>query len=42
MSRKSEILKNISEKLPKLEVNIEDVNLDSIIIHKSCTWFEKY
>ena len=30
MSRKSEILKNISEKLPKLEVNIEDVNLDLI------------
>ena len=30
MSRKSELLKNISEKLPKLEINIEDINLDLI------------
>ena len=30
MSRKSELLKNISENLTKLEINIEDINLDLI------------
>ena len=30
MSRKSELLKNISEKLPKLEIDIKRIDLDLI------------
>ena len=30
MSRKSELLKNISEKLPKLEIDIKELDLDLI------------
>ena len=30
MSRKSELLKNVSEKLPKLEIDVKAIDLDII------------